>query len=175
MTALPAASLGAEGSGARVRVPSEVFGPLDVPEDECLTFPDGLLGFAAQRRYVLLPAAAEGVFWLQSCEEGSLVFLVVDPFAFVPDYAVSLPESLGAGEDARDGAAPSGAAVLAIVTLPRAAGEPATANLQGPIVVDPRTRTACQRVLGDGAYPTKHPIDLERRLRETSSSGAPRR
>lgn len=155
-----------------LEVPSTLFGPLRVPADTCVHFPDGLLGYAAQERFVLLPAAPEGVYWLQSCDEGSLAFLLVDPFAFIPEYAVDLPDdhAVAVGSDA-----PGDVVVLGIVTLPRAPGELSTVNLQGPLCVNLRTRTGCQRVSETSAYGTRHPIALEQFLRRGSSSRPTRR
>ena len=155
-----------------LEVPSALFGPLRVPADACITLPDGLLGYAAQERFVLLPAAPEGVYWLQSCDEGSLVFLLVDPFVFVPEYAVDLPDDHAV---AVGGDAPGDVVVLGIVTLPRAPGEHSTVNLQGPLFVNLRTRTGCQRVSDTNAYGTRHPIALERFLSRGSSSRPTRR
>ncbi|HVO34700.1 MAG TPA: flagellar assembly protein FliW [Gemmatimonadales bacterium] len=152
-------------------VASELFGPLRIWPEDCLIFPDGLLGFAAQHRYVMLPAAAAGVYWLQSCDEGSLVFLVADPFPFVPDYAFELPDG---DPVARGAEQPGDIALLAIVTLPDSPWAACTMNLQGPLVVNLRTRLGCQRVRADELYGPRHPIDLRSRL-AASSSGTPRR
>jgi flagellar assembly factor FliW len=152
-------------------VPSELFGPLQVRPDDCLIFPEGLLGFAAQHRWVLLPAAAMGVYWLQSCDEGSLVFLVVDPFPFLPGYTVDVPDD---DPVARGAERPEDVVVLAIVTMPANAWSACTMNLQGPLVVNLRTRIGFQRVRGDAAYGPRHSIDLRSRL-ALSSSGPERR
>jgi len=154
-----------------LHVASELFGPLSVAPGDCLVFPEGLLGFAAQRRWVLLPAAARGVYWLQSCDEGALVFLVVDPFDFVADYAVDVADD---DPVARGTERPEDVAVLAIVTLPATPWAAATMNLQGPLVVNLRTRLGFQRVRRDAAYGPRHAIDLRSRL-ALSSSGERRR
>ena len=72
---------------ALVRVNSELFGTLSVPKDMCVTFEAGLLGFGGVQRFAVLPAAQEGVYWLQGVEYGSLVFLVVAPYRHVPGYS----------------------------------------------------------------------------------------
>lgn len=146
-----------------IRIASRLFGPLEVPLAECYTMPEGMLGFAGERRFVLLPAAARGVFWLQSLDDGGLIFLVVDPFEFVPGYEVDLPE-LPEQSAART-------LVLSIVTLPRGRGEECTVNLQGPLVFDLRDRGATQVVLNDSRYHTRHRIDL----RHPSPAGTPAR
>jgi flagellar assembly factor FliW len=139
-------ALQATDTSASVEVASRLFGPLTVSTDEFITFPDGLPGFAGERRFVLLPAAPEGYFWLQSVEEGSLAFLLLDPFVTFPGYTVELP----------DGETEGGPMVLAIATLPRAAGESWTANLQAPVVLDLERRQGRQFIMPEAAYGPRH-------------------
>jgi len=139
-------------------VASRLFGPLVVPRDEVLVMPEGMLGFAGERRFVLLPAAPDGVFWLQSVDDGALIFLLVDPFRFFPGYVVDAPEipEAGPGEEV---------AVLSIVTLPRTKGEQCTVNLQGPLVLQTPARIARQVIIEDPRYHTRHELNLRGRLR----------
>lgn len=138
-----------------VMVASRLFGPLTVRSDAFLTFLDGMPGFGGERRFVLLPAAASGVFWLQSADEGAVAFLLVDPFTTFPGYAVDLPEVTVEDEPPM---------VMAIVTLPRDNDELCTANLQAPVVLDLVGRTGRQVILADGTYGPRHPFDLRARL-----------
>lgn len=135
-------------------VPSRLFGPLRVPASAPIRFPDGMLGFGGDRRFVLLPAESDGLFWLQSVEEGALAFLLADPFPLCPGYIVEL-----AGEEPVPPPL-----VLCIVTLPRAAGETATINLQAPVVLDLERRSGRQLILNDPSRDTRHPFDLAARL-----------
>ena len=135
-------------------VASRLFGPLSVPADAFITFPDGMPGFAGERRFVLLPAAPEGVFWLQSAEEGSVAFLLVDPFPVFPFYSVELA----------DEATEAPPLVLSVVTLPRTADEPCTANLQAPVLLDMDRRVGRQVILAESGYGARHAFDLRSRL-----------
>jgi flagellar assembly factor FliW len=49
-------------------------------------------------------------------------------------------------------------AVFAIVTLPSTPDDPWTANLQGPLIFNARTRRAVQHVIPDGAFGVRHPL-----------------
>jgi flagellar assembly factor FliW len=138
------------------RVASRLFGPLDVVLDECYTMPEGMLGFAGERRFVLLPAASRGIYWFQSVDDGALIFLVIDPFEFAPGYEVDLPDLPEASSEH--------IIILTIVTLPRQKGDPCTTNLQAPLILDLRDRTARQVVQPDPRYHTRHPVDLRSRL-----------
>jgi flagellar assembly factor FliW len=149
MTAAPVL----QSSGDEIVVASRLFGPLSVRRDAVLTFPGGLPGFAGERRFVLLPAASEGVFWLQSADEGALAFLLVDPFTTFPGYEIDVPDAFDRPP-----------LVLAIVSLPRQGDEPCTANLQAPLLIDLAGRQGRQAILDSQVYGPRHPFDLKRRL-----------
>lgn len=156
MNAFPATDSGTE---ARVTVASELLGEIQVPQESVFQFPQGLYGFEDAHSFVLLPAERNGLFWLQSMDFSALAFLLVDPFHWVENYNVDLPDaelvSL-APADAAD------VAVLAIVTLPRNSHEHPTANLQGPVALNVRKRVGRQIVLQDSVYNTRHELDLFR-------------
>lgn len=139
-----------------VLIPSRLFGPLEVPASSCINFPDGLLGFGGERRFVLLPAADADIFWLHAVDQGNLAFLVIDPFANFPGYEVDLPEV--------DENRVNTTMVLTIVTLGGTMDAQCTANLQAPLVLDLAAREGRQIVLQDVAHPTRHPVDLWSRL-----------
>ncbi len=143
---------------APLLVASRLFGPLSVPLDDIIVMPEGMLGFAGERRFVLLPAAPEGIFWLQGVDDGALIFLLVDPFKFFPDYVVESTEIPEPGPDER-------VAVLSIVTLPHERGCACTANLQGPVVIRFPERQAHQVILTDQRYTTRHELDLKAPLK----------
>lgn len=143
--------------GPTITVASELLGALEVPEAALYTFPAGLYGFEGCRRFALVPAGREGLFWLQSAEHGGLAFLLADPFHWFPDYVADVPEAelapLG-----RAGDAPIG--VLVVVTLPAATGETASVNLRAPLVLDPAARAARQVVLRDERLRVREPLAL---------------
>ncbi len=152
---MSAAPLACPPSDGPVLVASRLFGPLTVQPESFITFQDGLPGFAGERRFILLPAAPDGVFWLQSVEDGSVAFLLVDPFPVFPEYAVDLPDE--------DGETPP--MVLAVVTLSRDEDEPCTANLQAPVLLDLERRTGRQTILADAGYGARHPFNLRLTLK----------
>lgn len=141
-----------------ILVGSRLFGPLNVPRDTLILFPQGIFGFAGERNFVLLPAAREGVYWIQDVNDGGLALLLVDPFKFFPDYAADLNTEGHRIIDADDS---SEMAVLAVVTLPRENSMGCTVNLQGPIIINFTSRKACQVILDEDGYGTKCPIDLQ--------------
>lgn len=149
MTSLSATAL-------MIDVPSDVLGTLTVPADEMFTFATGLFGFEACRRFVLVPAGREGLYWLQSAELSALAFLLVDPFERQPGYSADLPDADLAHIDVTSA---DELLVLAIVTLaepPR----PCTVNLQAPLALNVRARQARQVVLPDERFGVRAEIAL---------------
>lgn len=151
-----------------IQIPTERFGEIQVPENEILHFPEGLLGFADRKKYVIVQEAAYAPFlWLQSAEDPHLCFVVVDPLTFSPNYRVEIKQteiqSLGLDnfDDAR---------VLVIVVV-RENPEDITANLQGPLVINPEKGIGKQVVLLTDRYHTRHYILRESEQHQQESEG----
>jgi flagellar assembly factor FliW len=140
-------------------VHSGILGDIRIRPSDMLQFPGGLLGFPQCQSFVLLEGEREGLYWLQSIDSATLVFLLVDPFVVIDGCAIDVPQ---AQLDELGGGDPSEVAVLSIVTLPRQSSGQATANLQAPIVINVRTRTAKQIVCSEGDYGVRCPVDIHR-------------
>jgi flagellar assembly factor FliW len=140
-----------------LRVASDLLGEVEVPGDALFEFPDGLPGFERCRWFALVPAGREGLFWLQSCEASALVFLLADPFHWMGRYEVEVApaelEAIGA-------TGPDEVAILAIVTLPPAPGESASANLRAPVLLGTSARRGRQLVRSDDRYGVREPLAL---------------
>ena len=137
-----------------VNIATARFGAIDIDDSKIITMPDGMLGFA-EKRFILLTPPNLGPFcWLQAVDNPDLAFVVVDTKNCAVDYTVRLTseeaEKLRLGENDE-------AIFLAVVTM---AADPfaITANLQGPIVLNPELMIAKQIVLEGGKYSTKHPF-----------------
>lgn len=129
------------------------FGAVEVPPERRYRFPEGVLGFESIREFVLLDHPGGGPLqWLQAVGHPALAFVVADPVLFFPDYRVPIRredlEAIGL-EDPVQGR------VLVILLVP---DDPtlATANLQGPVVLNAAQRLGRQLVLPEGPYTTKH-------------------
>ena len=129
------------------------FGTVQVEDETLLTFPEGVLGFEAEKDYCLLEHAPGSPFlWLQSTVNPSLAFVVVNPFNFAQEYELTISDAdtvhlqLDSPEDVQ---------VLTIVTI---SGGEITMNLVGPIVVNHRRRLARQVILSDSRYGTRHAL-----------------
>jgi flagellar assembly factor FliW len=143
---------------AAVKVETSRFGEIEVPDDKIITMSKGMLGFPAGKRYCILHHAQKSpFFWYQSIDDPSLAFVITNPWLFKPDYHVDI-QSAGhemgwdkTGEDV-------GLEVYVVVTIPRGQPEKMTANLMGPLLLNPMTCEAIQIVLSEEDYTHKFPL-----------------
>jgi flagellar assembly factor FliW len=131
------------------------FGALEVPDSAILTFPSGILGFPDWSRYVILDHDTDAPFkWLHCIEESSLAFVVLDPVLFHANYRVEIPDEVLAEVK---GTAADALTLAVILTIPSEDPGRITANLRGPLLMNPSTKLCKQMVLSD-EYPTRYPI-----------------
>ena len=123
--------------------------------DHALVFRDGLVGFPDWRRFVLMTAEDEDlpVATLASLDDPAIELMVTDPRLLVPEYDLKL-----SAEDRASIGLQADTAPVIYCTLTLAADGLITANLLGPLVVNPRTREGRQFVLTDSGYTTRHPV-----------------
>jgi flagellar assembly factor FliW len=143
-------------SSSSLHIRSDLLGELDATSADVVHFEQGLYGFPDCRNFVLVASDRDGACWLQSADYTALTFLLVDPFVFFPGYRVDLPPAELARLDVQSR---EEVVVLAIVTMPAGEHDPFTANLQGPVILNTRTRGALQCVVGD-AYGVREPFAL---------------
>ncbi len=144
-------------------ITSSRFGKVEINEKDTIFFPEGLLGFADLRKFVLLDDPEDDIFaWLQSCEVAEVAFPVLEPELFSGNYNFKLTkrdmEALDLEKDQRY-------RVYTIVTIP---DDPTqmTANLKAPVIINVPDRKARQCVLQDNDLPIRHSIftDLQKRV-----------
>lgn len=131
------------------------FGPIEISSEDILNFAEGLLGFNDLERFVLLDDPNDEIFaWLQSCDEPSIAFPVLEPELFEENFSLSLAKSdlqsleVDSEKNLRS---------FCIITIPE---DPArmTANLKAPVVVNIASRIARQCVLQNNKLEIREPI-----------------
>ncbi len=137
-----------------MQIETRVKGNLTVTEDQKVTVPKGLFGFEDYTEYALIESKYEPFMWLQSLQEKNLAFLVVDPFMINSEYEADIDDKELMTVGISD---PADVMVMAIVTVPSDGG-PATANFQGPLIFNRKTRVCMQAVLNDPRWSTKENI-----------------
>lgn len=124
-------------------------------DGQSLVFSQGLYGFESYTDFELLDSEYKPLMRLQSKQEKSLSFFVVNPFLFFPDYEIDVDDkSLGE----LGVTSPEDVYVLAIITVSKTKPPSITANLQGPIVINKKNNKARQVVLDDFKWSTKHDL-----------------
>ena len=73
-------------------IDSPRFGVLEIPSEDVIEFPTGLIGLGGSR-YALVANDADSAFcWLHSIDDPSLALPVANPWHFFSDYAVDLSD-----------------------------------------------------------------------------------
>jgi len=128
---------------------STQFGTQEIDPESILTFPKGMPGFENCTRYKLFHEDKEQpvVHWLQSIDDPNVAFSVVDPAVFGLNYEFVLSdeeERLLKMESVDDIAV----FLIAYKQQPDADSKAnINANINGPIVLNIRTRIGMQKVL----------------------------
>jgi len=131
------------------------FGTLEYEEHSVIHFPEGMLGFAKFKRYILVENEEIQPFkWLQSLDLPQVAFPVVDPHLVMQNYVCSVvPEDLQTLEVEQE----SDLATLAVSVIPEDASK-ATINLKAPLLINHRKMIGKQVVLSESGYDTTTPI-----------------
>ena len=139
-----------------IKINSKPFGEITVTEDSIIEFQDGLFGFEDVKKYVIIDESdPDSPFkWLQAVDIPSLAFVLIRPIDFLKEYMLSISDS---DLTAIDATSPENLLVFSIVTIP---GDPSlmTANLQGPIIINPNSMKGRQAISMNDKYHVKHLI-----------------
>jgi flagellar assembly factor FliW len=137
-----------------MHITTKAYGNVEIDDRQVLSFPQGIIGFEQFKNYALLDTAQQPFFWLQSLDVTEIAFVLISPAVFRPDYTPDVPP-----EDIEELAleSPDDLLVFAIVTIPENQNR-MTANLQGPVLVNRKTRTGRQSISLNPAWQLKHLI-----------------
>lgn len=140
-----------------MKIETSRFGTLELLEDKIIQIPSGLFGFPESKRYTLLEHRKGSPFvWLQSVDNGSLAFVLVDPLLVKPDYEVQInPQDM---DELHLADAPDGIQTLVIVNIASGEKVQLTVNLLAPIVINVKQKSGKQVILSDSRYSLRHPI-----------------
>jgi len=138
------------------------FGEVDFKENEVILLPRGVLGFSQLTRYVILERKEFAPFkWFQSVEDANVAFVIMEPVQFFPNYKLEIDEI---ELEELNYTNSSDLVSYVIVTVPEDVTL-TSADLLGPLVINPKKRLAKQAVMPNSPYTTKHYLLDERRKR----------
>lgn len=138
---------------------TENFGTIEIKEEDIIMFERGLPGFEDCRKFaVLYKVDDDNPFkWLQSIDNSSLAFVIVEPQLFKDHYQVKISDSVAEELDVEE---LTDIVVYSIVTIPEEISK-MTANLKAPIIINAKKNKGCQTLLEDEKYDFKHSIIQE--------------
>lgn len=136
-----------------MKVMTQRFGELEIPNDKIITMSKPILGFENLKRYCLIEREdCEPFLWYQSVDDPATAFPVVNPLLFCPGYRIEVnPKEI---EELRIKDVKS-VETYTIVTIPSDPHD-MSINLQGPILINTETRLAKQLVLVNSGYDVKY-------------------
>lgn len=140
-----------------LQISSRALGDIEVSSKWVMHFPTPIGGFPSLQNFVLIPAAREGLWWLQSIDDADVTFILGDPFLLDASYAFDLGD---VERDMLSITSESDAFGLVMITLPRHDGESATANFRAPVVFNLTQRAGMQVLSRDDAHDLRRPLDL---------------
>lgn len=133
-------------------------GPREVRFDRLLRFPKGIIGFEDLREFTLLEIRSGApLLVLQSLESPTLGLLVADPFAFVPDYSLSISD---AEQEILQAKSADELAILVTASIPPGEPEKTALNMLGPIIINHRTRIGLQSPQPEGSRPAQFLVHI---------------
>ena len=136
---------------AMITVQTLLKGPVEVPEDQLVTFATPMLGFEHLRRFLVYQTQPGPVYWLQAVEDAKVSFCLLAPFqaGIDPDMEIT-------GEDVADIGAKD-ASDIDVYTVVVLDADPAMrrTNMRAPILVCRSSAMAKQVVLKDPRLPIK--------------------
>lgn len=141
---------------ASIAVETRHFGQVLVSENQIIAFPQGLPGFPEFRRYAVIETSQISPFLeLQCLDNASLAFVAAEPVKLVSDYKIGPVGSALQEIEATD---QQELKLLVLLTIPPGHPQELTANLTGPILINPRLGRAKQIVIENSRYSPKHPV-----------------
>ena len=159
-----------------MKIKTKFFGEIDITDEQIILFPYGIYGFENSGRFVLLHdedekneesennenGESETIFrWLQCADDENLCFTVMEPKFIESGYNPKLPDNtlqkLGAGTGSEKDL------IYLVIAVIYDDVEKSTANLLGPIVINPKNNVAAQIILEsaepqNSEYKIKHKI-----------------
>ena len=131
------------------------FGSIEITDEQIISFPDGILGFDYIKKFALLDEKDSPFLWLQAYDEPDLAFVLISPLEFLEEYSLVISQ---VDLDEVGAKSPEDLLVFAIVTIPPENPSSMTANLQGPIIINPNERKGKQAISLSDKYRVRHGI-----------------
>jgi len=138
-----------------MQINTKPFGEIEVDNKQIIDFPEGILGFDFINKFIILDSDKNSPFkWMQAYSEPDLAFIIIRPADFMTGYELQISQC---DLDEIDVNNYDELLIFAIVTIPSNPSE-MTANLQGPIIINPKKGIGRQVISLSDKYLVKHKI-----------------
>jgi flagellar assembly factor FliW len=131
-----------------MKVDTYLFGAVEVSPEKIISFPNGLVAFENNKRFTLVHEEGQGdpvSFTLQSLDDPTLAFQIVDPATLGFNYELVLSDAENA---LLQSPAPEDVAVMQVLFKKGDAdGASITPNLRAPLIINIRARVGLQKVM----------------------------
>lgn len=149
-------------------IETQYLGAVEVPQENIISFPDGIYGFEDTKSFALVPRGIrdDSPMFLQAVGDTSPSFVVFEPGEFVNDFNPRVPDS-----DLRElGVSSAQELVFFVIAVIPPDIRCATANYKSPVAINKETRVGRQVILENKNYPLRFPI-FEDALPQPEASG----
>ncbi len=138
-----------------ITITTSRFGDIEVEQDKVITMTTPFLGFPDDKQFILRSHSTDSPFmWFQSLDNPNLAFVVIRAATIIPEYNPVIPkniqEELGLSGQPHD--------TLLVLTIPQGKPQDMTANLLGPIIVNPEKKLSCQLLLDPSRFDPCWPV-----------------
>ena len=140
-----------------MKIDTTRFGQIEINSDDIINIPEGPVGFPDCTRFVFIDKETELPFRsLQSLDNSTFSFVVINPQAVRPDYRVNIT-----ADDLKliEADTPETVDVYVIVELHENINE-VTVNLQAPVVINTKKQLGHQLILMNTDYGLKEKLQL---------------
>jgi flagellar assembly factor FliW len=131
-----------------MKVDTYLFGAVEVSPEKIITFPNGLVGFEHSKRFMLAHQEGEAQptsYTLQSVDEPTLAFQIVDPVTLGYNYELALTDAEMA---MLQSPAPEEVAVMQVLFKKEEDGKASIApSLRAPLVINTKARVGLQKIM----------------------------
>src|ERR687885_2490024 len=114
-----------------ITIDSTRFGPLDIPDDAVIEFPNGLIGLGGSQYTLIAREESAPFLWLHSIDDPSLAIPVTNPWNFFATFEVEISDS----EAERIGVTDPAQAEVLVTVRAGESLEDFRANLRAPILI----------------------------------------
>src|SRR5690625_4291068 len=138
-----------------MKIKTKYFDEVTISEADIITFPNGLLGFPDEKKFIGLDIPDNPSFLvLQSINDASIAFIVIPPHQLYQNYELKIDEATLALLEIES---EQEVTLLSIVTLKENFTD-STINLQAPIIINHHKKLAKQYITNNKDHSIQAPL-----------------